>query len=213
MFTLAHYTCERLIYTYRHARRLRLLQTAAPAGEHTWLFSWLHLVIFLPRSMQQQRLRSAQHHVYTLQSVIWRQNNISLILSVITVYWAEHLSPSLSSSLSLPVPSLTEISHLLLICLSLSSRVPPFINLSAHLPLSPWISLKLLPPSSHITSFSPVSYALHALLHLKPPPPPTSCLPDCRLSPVSPVDDNICLPVDKSVICHGSKCKKALRYR
>lgn len=91
-----------------------------------------------------------------------------------------------------------------------------FIDLSADLSLSlspsPWNFSHFLPTPSLVFTrhiLSPPMH-LHVLLHLNPPPPTTACLAYCHLSPVSPVDDNICLTVDKSVIRHGSKCRKAL---
>lgn len=69
-------------------------------------------------------------------------------------------------------------------------------------------SLPLLESSSASFPLLHPAHPLHMLLHLNPPPPPTVPITYCHLSPVSPIDANICLTVDKSAIRHGSKCSK-----
>lgn len=129
-------------------------------------------------------------------------NNISLIQPVITVYRAWHIPLTLFPILPLWLLSFLTLFQVTChqMCTCIPPGVEPLIGLSANVHNPSPFSLKLLPLHLSFTCL----YILDVPLHLTPPPTPASRLPDSHLSPVSPVDDNICLLENQSSAVYQS---------
>lgn len=171
---------------------LKLLQMAALPRECTVIFlsspcHFLFCFVFfnLHWSIQQQ-LCSA----------------FSLIQPVITVYRAWHIPLTLFPILPLWLLSFLTLFQVTChqMCTCIPPGVEPLIGLSANVHNPSPFSLKLLPLHLSFTCL----YILDVPLHLTPPPTPASRLPDSHLSPVSPVDDNICLLENQSSAVYQS---------